>query len=164
MPMILNRKDMNPFWTNRRDGRAVQVFGPKHITNTELNVRVMSVLLTPEYTKVHFRMVRKEGDLSLKEFSISPDIELVTPPDPSTFLGVKRFRLLNKEQSIVYPDKIYPEASRETVYFTLVFEPLPCYHWECDIIEEEGNYKKLNFEGLQLMKNSRAWNVPFSDN
>lgn len=162
--MLLIRENMNPFWTDRRDGRTVQVFGPKCIMHTTLNVRVMSVLLTPECTKVHFRMVRGEGDIKFKEFCVSPDIQLVTPPDPSTYLGVKKFGLLNVQQDGVFPNKIHPKANGEPFYFTLIFEPLPCYHWECDIIEEEGNYDKLNIKELCLMKDSREWEVPFSDN
>lgn len=162
--MLLKRKDLNPFWTYRRDGKPIQVFGPKCSMQTTLNVRVMSIMIAPNYTKVHFRMVREISDLHLPEFSISPSIRLITPADPSAYNGEEQYKLLNHSQAPIFPNKIRPEPNGEPFYFTLVFEPIPCYHFECDIIEEDGNNDKLNIKSLSLMKDSREWEVPFSEN
>ncbi|MEJ6755839.1 MAG: hypothetical protein QNK78_02410 [Crocinitomicaceae bacterium] len=164
--MILKRENINPLWTERRDGNPVRIFQPRPKINGFPNAMIMSVLLNSEYTRIDFSFTYDIYDIRVPVYVISPEIRLVTAAQRSTYTPERSFSLIRFENAPIWPKKYEAGSKNDRLYFTLYFAPLPLYTLEFDIIEsdDEDDGPMMNYLEINLDKGERKWEIKNSEN
>ncbi len=158
----MKKDDINPFWNGTEDSDSIRIFEPKARIIGVPNVEMLSVNLTKAYTRIDFEMTMDIIDIKFHEFTIPPDIHLVTRADRKIFKSEKAFKFIKAENAPVYPEMEDAKVLGNHFYFTLFFEPLPLDTIYFDLIEDEFDDKdiwKMNYYDINLKKDTQNWEI-----
>jgi hypothetical protein len=163
--MELLRDEMNTFWSDRLCGRNVRIFEPKAYPPYKLNVKIMSIQLTPQYTRVDIRYRSPERTITSGILQVLRSAYLFTDADYETYSPEKKYKLIKAENIPIAPKrKIFHEAEIE-YYFTLFFEPVPLTTLKMHLIEQKDEFNSyMNFTDIIVDKASRSWKIENSEN
>ncbi len=127
--MRVKRRPRAKFIKDRREGVPVTIFNPHCYFSSGMFTRILSIKLTPEYTRIEIKGSCTDVFVAVKCLKI----------DKNTFMtgrdSGRNYKLL-KTIGIPFKPKFKRFTEGQKIfYFTLIFEPLPFYEKQIDIKE-----------------------------